>query len=807
MTTGMTAEVLADPVGVAVRLIAGLEPQLDRVVIQEAVTSIAGGRAKRRKLAQALTLRPMVLTDGRSPGPRPVGDLLIALRKAGATVISPPICARCAKPLRTLQRRDQDWYCSVCIRRPGRCSACGQEKVISTADRKGQPRCKQCPDRDERDPLAVLAAAVATADPSLPAHVVSTAARRVFSKPAHLQRLAWVIEEEPALLSGGGARAPIGGVLRLIDELCDAGAQAITRPACPRCQRVVRLYRRIGGLWCCRNCVARSRAQPCARCGTVREIAIRDEQGRPLCPHCLITDPANQEECAGCGRRRPVSVRGPGGPLCQNCRPLKTLTCGVCGKHVPCVVSKATGKPWCLACRKRWDRCSRCGTVAPIRGGTADAPLCSVCTRPDAGFWRKCPGCGRTGRMTAGRWCVTCHLRQRLRDLLGGPDGTIRPGLQPLYDNLAGYERPATVLGWLGKPTTTAVLGELGTGQRSLTHAAFDELPDSKPLRHLRAVLVATGVLPPRDEQLTRLEHWASRAIAERSDRGQRQLLHRYATWHVIRRLRSRLGGAHATHGQANAARQHIKAAIAVLNWLTTHDLTLATVGQADLEEWLASTQSRYRTDAGNFVRWARRHKLTRLDFAAIRWAGPSGVIDTETRWEQARWLLHDEHLKPEDRVAGLLVLLYAQYPATLSRLTLDHVHAAGGQVRIRLGREPVVLPAPLDTLVLTLTATRRGHAAVGDQGSSPWLFPGGHPGQPISAFQLSERLRQLGIRSGQSRSAALFQLATELPAAVLARLLGIHITVAVAWQRAAAGDWAAYAAQVSRRSPGKQGE
>jgi hypothetical protein len=31
--------------------------------------------------------------------------------------------------------------------------------------------------------------------------------------------------------------------------------------------------------------------------------------------------------------------------------------------------------------------------------------------------------------------------------------------------------------------------------------------------------------------------------------------------------------------------------------------------------------------------------------------------------------------------------------------------------------------------------------------------------------------------------------------------MLGIHISVAVAWQRASAGDWMAYAADVSRRS------
>lgn len=65
----------------------------------------------------------------------------------------------------------------------------------------------------------------------------------------------------------------------------------------------------------------------------------------------------------------------------------------------------------------------------------------------------------------------------------------------------------------------------------------------------------------------------------------------------------------------------------------------------------------------------------------------------------------------------------------------------------------------------------------------------------------MGERLRKLGIRLAEARSTALFQLATELPAAVLARTLGIDITVAVKWQRAAAGDWATYAAEISRRA------
>ena len=790
-------DVLADPVAVITAVIAGVEPALARAEIERVVTGVAGGRAKRRRLAQALADRPSILTDGRSPAPRVAGDLLIALRRAGATLVSPPACAGCGKHLPTLQRRGQDWYCAVCGPRPGRCAACGQQRIITSFDRRGQPRCASCPDRDDRDPLAVLAAVVATLDPLLPAEQVTAAARRVFSRPAKLRQLAWAIEDEPGLLTGDGARAPIPAVLRFIDELREAGAEQIARPACPRCQRAVRLYRRIEGQWCCRNCVARSRARPCSRCGSIREPAARDEAGGPLCPHCLITDPANLETCAGCGRRRPVSARSPGGPLCPACRPVKTMTCAICGRHTACYLSKTTGEPWCDACKQRWARCSRCGTAARVRGGTRNEPLCGACTRPDPGFWRSCPGCGQAGRINAGR-CARCTVDRRLRELLGDQAGQIRPQFCALYQALAAAGRPATVVAWLDKSAAPAILLSLDAGSQ-LTHQALDELAPRQAAEHLRAVLVAIGALQPRDEQLIRLERWVAQVITGRPGHDQ-QHLHRYATWHVQRRLRGRLRGAHATPGQAGAARRNIRAA-AMLDWLTARDLTLTTARQRDLEAWLAMAKATHRIHAGNFVRWASKQKLTQLDIAAVKWHGPSGVIDTETRWEQARWLLHDDTLKPEDRVAGLLVLLYAQWPAAISRLTPGHIQASDGQVRIRLGREPVVLPEPLDALILQLAASRRGHAAIGGQDDPPWLFPGGQPGRPISASRMTERLRQLGIRSGQARSAALFQLATDLPAALLARMLGIHIAVAVAWQRASAGDWAAYAADISRRS------
>jgi hypothetical protein len=51
----------------------------------------------------------------------------------------------------------------------------------------------------------------------------------------------------------------------------------------------------------------------------------------------------------------------------------------------------------------------------------------------------------------------------------------------------------------------------------------------------------------------------------------------------------------------------------------------------------------------------------------------------------------------------------------------------------------------------------------------------------PISAYQLNDWLRQLCLQPGRDRSTALSQLAADLPAALLARMLGINITVPVA--------------------------
>lgn len=790
---------LLDPLGAVTATVNAVDPSLDQATVCQIVEEVSGERAKRRRLAIALAEDPSVLSTGRSPAPKVVGDLLLALRAAGSAKISPPLCAGCGREVTSMQRRGERWYCSPCFVRPQACAACGQERQVAFRDRHGRPRCGGCRDQDTDDPATVLVEVVMSIDPDMTAEMARTAVTATVSKPAHLQKLAWLLQEAPELLTGEGAKAPFPMVLRLIDALCEAGATGVRRPACPRCDRAVTLSKKAYGLRICRTCCARARAVACSRCGDVREPAARDGQGQPLCPFCLVNDPVNWEKCVGCGRRRRVHQRGQHGPMCATCVPRTTSTCSICGRSVPCRVSTITGRPWCANCSRSWAVCSGCGALTPVRAGTRQAPLCATCTPADGAIWKTCPSCGETGRLIS-RVCKRCRLRRRVDRLLAAADGQVRPELQALRRALVGVDRPGTALSWLSRNGAVPVLGELANGARPLSHAALDLLPPSKTLAHLRAVLVATEALPVRDEHLAQLEAWTAQAVAGRSDPEEKQLLHRYAVWHVLRRLRRRVRGDHITANQATVARGNIAAAAAFLDWLRASGITLAACTQAHLDSWMAAASTAQRGRTGSFVRWARKQKLARLDFPARAWTGPTGVLDTEGRWGQARALLHDDALPAEHRFAGLLVLLYAQQPAAISRLTLHDVDTGADQVRLRLGREPIVLPEPLSELARQLVATRRGHARIAEQGSSTWLFPGGRPGQPISSYQLTQRLHQIGVRPGPTRSTALFQLASELPAALLARMLGIHISVAVKWQRASSGDWTNYAAEVSRR-------
>ena len=116
---------------------------------------------------------------------------------------------------------------------------------------------------------------------------------------------------------------------------------------------------------------------------------------------------------------------------------------------------------------------------------------------------------------------------------MGPADGPLPPGLQALRREIATAEHTITATRWLAKPSVAPVLSGLADGSIPLTHQALDELPQRPALAYLRQTLVATGALPWRDEEMTRLEAFLHGLLDAQADPERRRLLHRYliCTW------------------------------------------------------------------------------------------------------------------------------------------------------------------------------------------------------------------------------------------------------------------------------------
>jgi hypothetical protein len=641
---------------------------------------------------------------------------------------------------------------------------------------------------------------MAELEPALSPEAVLGALGQAAARPDGRRRIASAVVAQPCLLTGQGARAPFPSILLFISALARAGATAVVEPPCPHCGRQRPLDVAVDGLRVCGGCRSKARELRCGRCGKVSTIARRNDGGQPICQNCWRRDPRSWKPCARCGNQRRVAAVTEAGPVCQSCRPGPALPCSICGGGSGRIgISQATGTPVCERCRKRWVNCSRCGDGALLKGGTLREPLCARCLNPDPAFWKRCASCRETWQLSEAE-CTRCSLDRRLRQFLAPPGGTAAPELDRLREALVRVGRPDLMADWLSNPAVRRTL-QAAAARRAVTHEELDALPPGQTLDHVRSMLVATGALPARDERLTALEHWITQAVAGRADPGHRRVLRGYAVWHHLRRLRGRLDGRPASPQQVKNVHDQVTAAALFLDWLEARGLTLAACDQADLDQWLAGTSGPLIRSA-NFVRWAvaRRH-ASRLTAPASRWAGPTGPLDQDRRWADARRLLHDDTCPAASRVAGLLVLLYAQRLNAITALTTGHVLHEDGRTLLRLGSRPIVLPAPLDTLVAALEAGRRAPRSSLLHIPSPWLFPGRRPGSALSVDALAQRLHAIGISPRQGRSTALFTLAADVPAAILAKTLGIHIQVAVQWQKISAGDWAAYAADVSRRA------
>jgi hypothetical protein len=465
--------------------------------------------------------------------------------------------------------------------------------------------------------------------------------------------------------------------------------------------------------------------------------------------------------CAHCGRDRRPMAHWPEGPVCNTCY------------H-----RALSAKNVCPACGQ---------TRRLLRYPGFDKSVCRHCAGADDARLRAVRRRGSAPPAWAMRRCVLDH---RLSELLGDRAQRARRGLDGLFDALYAARSAKDMLRWLADSPATPIIAQIAGGDAECSHETLDRLPDGPAVRRLEHLLIVTGALPPRDPALARLERWIAEFLAARDDEAP---LRSYARWGVLHRYRRKSRRAPLTTGGLNRPKAELRSARAFADWLTERQTPLADSKQSDIDAWLAGSRAD-RHIARAFVRWAMaRGLIPKLDFPTGSRSSPTPPVTDPDRVALARQLLHDPGVAVRDRVAGVLIVLFAQPVGRIARLTVDAITVVNGSVAVRFGDTAIMLPEPLAGDLRVLIADRRGCVAAGVP-ESRWLFPGGSPGQPISDRVLSLRLKRIGVDCPEARRTAL-QRAGQMPAALVADLLGVHVATATQWAQIAGRTWGDYPA------------
>jgi hypothetical protein len=651
-----------------------------------------------------------------------------------------------------------------------------------------------------------------------------------------------------------------------VGRVCDRCVKADRSRPCAKCGRVRPIQARTADGGICGNCRAYhpDRQEQCASCGRSRRAARRFADGTVLCNGCYQRPPRTcidcrnlasvqaitdngpvcnacyhghqpRRVCGRCGRDRPIAVRATATnpDICLSCWHGHRAECAICGRSrdgrryqgafrchscIPrplrecsrCRQTRTVQALWpmgpvCASCyttvRNTPQQCAVCGIVRVLTGlsGTGTG-VCGPCA---GGRDYTCQGCGRPGHLYAHDRCQWCVLDTRVRDLLADTDGRIADQLVPLHAALTDTDRPESVIGWLSNNNGAArLLATLPSHGDTITHDLLDQLAPASGLHYAREILVLAGVLQPRDEYLERVGPWLRHLLAELPTK-HAQLLQPFAHWHVLHRARRRAQRTgHHTPLAAQANRDCILAAARFLAWVDASNLVLGRLNQQHLDQWLT-------TPAGpgplrRFIQWTNQRKLTqRLNVPPATKSQPSSYLTDEQRWGQLRECLHNTSMPTKIRVAGALILLLGINTSRLIRLTADDITTRDARAAtLAIGKHPIELPPRLATLVNRLAADASTPSALRRPDGPLLLFPGRPPTRPQNPSSLGKSLARWGITPHPGRNAALIDLANDLPAPVLADLLGLSPNTAVKWSKITGRDWASYLASRISTTP-----
>jgi hypothetical protein len=233
-----------------------------------------------------------------------------------------------------------------------------------------------------------------------------------------------------------------------------------------------------------------------------------------------------------------------------------------------------------------------------------------------------------------------------------------------------------------------------------VSHDGLDAAGRRRQVSHLRSLLEHNGLLSPRDEHLARFESWLAHTLDGIPDPALRAPVEQFATWHHLRRLRRNSTPDQASDGPRRVAQQQITETIKFLTWLHhTHHRTAATCQQQDVDEWLATgPTTRHKIRA--FLGWAKKSKINTAVRLDNEQAGAVRLLTQDQRLARIKELLTRDTQSLPHRVAGTLVLLYAQPMVKIAALKTTAIDITPHETLISLGTEPIPVPEPFASML-----------------------------------------------------------------------------------------------------------
>ena len=467
------------------------------------------------------------------------------------------------------------------------------------------------------------------------------------------------------------------------------------------------------------------------------------------------------------------------------------LPCFRCGGHYELVVTWPDGYicGYCYQAAKRTTGICACGHEGVLPGLIDGRAACRRCSGVKLNV--DCISCGAEAELYSGGRCQRCVLGATAQRLLANPDtGVIAPQLQVIIDALTAMHRPNSGLTWIRQPHVDRVLRDLAR-HPTLTHEVIDQLPAGRTTDYMRNLLVEHDVLPSRDERLARFQSWAVTAQQRITTEDHRKLVARFIRWSLEKRLRSM---SPVTDSAFLRAKQTVTVTIEFCNWLAAeHNTTVEQVTQGHIDLW-QSTGPTTREHILRFVRWAIKAKLIASDLEVTpHRRGTAPRMPIEQQNAVIEQVAHQQTLHPRDRLAAILVIVFAQRAEDVAALTWDQIAITADTVTIDLAGLPIDLPPPLDEPVRALAASRYNSQTAAHR-NSPWVFRGYTAGRHITPTHLRSYLRPV-LAALEARLGTLNELTQTTPIAILAETLGYSPQTLEAHARASAATYSRYIA------------